>query len=264
MIFSVDEFKGQICHDYPNCVISSLLLPDPVQQRSPPKSHDLSETATGEARTHPQSSIELPARELCCSSCGKDGVGSCSSSKRTTGVSESKSEKQDVESGERDVAGQTRSSEEAEGLRVSERGVASTAREKKSDEGDVSSKFSNKDDVITQSQAEKCDDQTSGGGDDGSGVSRGVTEGGDTTRTDVKSSIPLGRTSSMETGAKVRTSVVQYRGVVCVRVWGGIGNDNWFGMSRYCYVVMTMYCPEFYSNCEASRLPKKLQKFSLM
>ena len=203
---SVDEFKGQICHDYPNCVISSLLLPDPVRQRSPPKSHDLLETATGEARTHPQSSIELPTRELCCSSCGKAGVGSCSS-KRTTDVSESKSEKQgDIESEERDVAGQTPSSEEAEGLRVSE---------KKSDGGGVSlvdAKFSNKDDVITQSQAGKFDDQTTSGGD-GGGVSIGVTGGGDTTRTEVKSSIPLRGSSSMETDTKVRKSVVQYCGL---------------------------------------------------
>ena len=232
-IISADEFKGQICHGYPNCVISNLLLPDPVRQ-SPPKSRDLSETAMGEVRTHAQSSIELPTRELCCSSCGKAGMESCSS-KRTAVVSES--EKQTIESGEREPSDQMQSSEEAKGLhvRVSEAGDTA-ANVEKSGEGGVSlvgAKFSNKDDVITQDgglgtkEEGRCDDQTSAGD-----VLKDVKEG-DATRTDTNSSILLQGSSSLETDAKVRKLVVQYCSVIYVRVWlGRTGNGKyWFGMS---------------------------------
>ena len=249
-IISVDEFKAQICHDYPNCVISSLLLPDSVRQ-SPPKSHDLPETAMEKVRTHPQSSIELPTRDLCCSSCGKAGVGSCSS-KRTAGVSESEkqnvesrerelsdrtqpteeakglhvsetgdaanekksgSEEQNVESGERELSDQIQSLEEAKGVDVSEAGDTA-ADEKKSSEGDVLSvdaKFSNEDDVITQASRLG----TKGGGKSDSQTSGGDvskdTMDDDATRTDVNSGILLQGSSSVETDTKVRKLVVQYQ-----------------------------------------------------
>lgn len=206
-IISVDEFKVQICRDYPNCVISSLLLPDPVQQ-SPPKSHDLPETAMEEVKTHPQSSIELPTRELCCSSCGKAGVGSCSS-KRTAGVSES--EKQNIESGERALSDQMQPSKKAKGVDVSEAGDTAANEKKSSSEWDVLSvdtKFSNEDDVVTQdsqlgTKEEGKSDNQAGGGD----VSKDTMDD-DATRTDVNSGILLQGSSSVETDTKVRKSVV--------------------------------------------------------
>ena len=216
-IVLVDEFKGQICHDYPNCVISSLQLPDRIRWVPRPESHGRSETATGDSRTHPQSSIELPTRELCCSSCGKAGVGSCSN-RRTTGVSSSESKKLSVKSGgEREESDQAQSSEgAAEGLRnVSASKAEDAANEKRSDgdeaEGDVSSKFSNKDDVIAQggrlgtNEERKCDDHTNGGG----GVLKDmvVQDDGDTTRTDVNPSVLLQGSSAVETDTKVRKSV---------------------------------------------------------
>ena len=140
---------------------------------------------------------------------------SCSS-KRTSGVSSSESKKESVESGGerggRSGQAQSSSEEGAEGLRsVRTSEAADTANEKKSDgdeaEGGVSSKFSNKDDVITQgvrlgtNEEGKCDDHSSGGG----GISKDtMVRDDDTARTDVNSSILLQGSSSVETDTKVR------------------------------------------------------------
>ena len=143
-------------------------------------------------------------------------MGSCSS-RKTAGVSSSERKKESVESGgEREGSGQAQSSEEgAEDLHsVSTSEAEDTANEKKSDggeaEGEVSSKFSNKDDVIAQggrlgtNEEMKCDDHSSRGG----GVSKDtMVRDGDTTRTDVNSSILLQGSSSVETDTKVRKSL---------------------------------------------------------
>ena len=144
-------------------------------------------------------------------------MGSCSS-RRTAGVSSSSErKKENVESGgEKERSGQAQSSEEgAEDLRsVHTSEAENAANEKKSDgdeaEMDVSSKFSNKDDIIAQggrlgaNEEMKCDDHSSGGG----GVSKDtMVQEDDTTRTDVNSSILLQGSSSVETDTKVRKSL---------------------------------------------------------
>ena len=107
--FSTDEFKGQISQDYPNCVVSSLLLPRPV----PPKSHDLSGTG------HIQSSTEQMTKDLCCSSCGKTGAGSCSSKvggkKDTSLTGEGKEEREKVETSGSDVGKESSLTDDKEG-----------------------------------------------------------------------------------------------------------------------------------------------------
>ena len=211
--FSTDEFKGQICRDYSNCVISSLLLPDPVQP--PTRSHDLSGTTTEEARTQPQSSIELPMSDLCCSSCRKAGVGSCSS--RKTDVSESK--KQDVEKHERELRDQTQSLEEAKGVHMSEAGDA--VNEKNSGERDVSSvdpNFSNKDDVITRDRVELKEEGTSDSHTSSGNVLKDKEEG-DATKTDIKSNIQLQESPPAETDTKVRKSVAIPCTVITIGIW---------------------------------------------
>ena len=139
------------------------------------------------------------------------------SSRRTAGISSSERKKESVESGgERGGSGQAQSSEEGgEGLRsVNMSEAEDTANRKRSDgdeaEGEVSSIFSNKDDVITQGgrlgtdEEMKYDDHSSRGG----GVSKDtMVRDDDTTRTDVNSSILLLGSSSVETDTKVRKSL---------------------------------------------------------
>ena len=145
-------------------------------------------------------------RDLCCSSCGKAGVGSCSS--KNTGVNESK--KREVERDERELRDQTQSSEEAKSACESE--TADTVIiEKKSSKGD-GTKFSNKDDVITQDRVGakadgKSDNLTASGGE-----SKNKEEESDATRTDVKFEEP----PSAETDTEVRKSVVILCVMICI------------------------------------------------
>ena len=151
-------------------------------------------------------------RDLCCSSCGKTGVGSCSS--KNTGVSESK--KREVERNERELRDQTQSSEEAKTARESE--IADTAIEKKSSEGD-DAKFSNKDDVITQDRVGAKEDGKSYNLTASGGVWKDKEEESDATRTDVKFKVQLQESSSAETDTEVRKAVVIPCMVICIGMW---------------------------------------------
>ena len=182
-----DEFKDQICGTYSNCVVSRLLLPDIVQPSPPARSHDLLETAKEDMRTHPQSSIELPTRELCCSSCGKSETGSCSSGKKS---GDAAGTKQGVERGERESRSPRQSIEKVVNeSRVGEAEGAVT--DEKSSEGDaqlVDAKFSNTDDVISKDSTEASQE----------------VKDDDNVRINTKDDIPLlESSSSVETDSKV-------------------------------------------------------------